>query len=55
MAHDRVGMEVLKEMADLLKHPTEHLYGMANPWFESANEAGIGTSDLANIELVEIG
>ncbi len=54
LAHDKVGYDLLLKYCAEKGSPTEYLIGMAEPWFKTCGEAGIGANDMSNIELVEI-
>jgi hypothetical protein len=54
LAHDTIGYQMLLKLAEGKGNPTEHLTGMAMPWFKTCSQAGIGTNDMNNIELVEV-
>lgn len=54
LAHDKVGYDLLLKYCDEKGSPTEYLKGMAEPWFKTCGEAGIGTNDMGNIELLEV-
>jgi hypothetical protein len=54
LAHDKVGYDMLLKYCDEKGNSTEYLKGMAEPWFKTCGEAGIGANDMSNIELVEV-
>ena len=54
LAHDTVGLQILTKMAEEKGNSTESIMGMASPWMKTAAEAGLGTSDMNQIEIVEI-
>jgi hypothetical protein len=54
LAHDLIGYQMLLKLAEEKGNPTKHLTGMAEPWFKTCGEAGIGANEMNNIELVEI-
>ena len=54
LAHDRVGLDELVRLAEANGNSTTAILGMAEPWLATAAEAGLGTSDLEQIEVVEV-
>jgi hypothetical protein len=54
LAHDTVGYQMLLKLAEEKGSPTEYIAGMAEPWFKSCGDAGLGANDLDQIELLEI-
>ena len=54
LAHDTVGLQVLKQLiTDQGDDPTS-IEQMAAPWFENASQAGLGANDEKNIKQVEV-
>ena len=54
LAHDLVGLELLKKLAEQKGSPMDGILGMAERWIETAGQAGLGAGDLKDIELVRV-
>ena len=54
LAADTVGWQMLQKMCEEKGESTTGLIGMAEPWFKSCGEAGLGANTLENIDLVEM-
>jgi hypothetical protein len=54
LAHDLVGLELLKKLAEQKGSPMDGILGMAERWIETAGQAGLGAGDLKDIELVQV-
>jgi hypothetical protein len=53
VAHDAVGLEMLVETMASAGHNVAGAVDLATPWLASSAELGLGTNDLANIDLVD--
>lgn len=54
LAADTVGWEMLQKLCEEKGSPTKGLIGMAEPWFKTCGEAGLGANDMNSIELFEV-
>jgi len=54
LAQDRVALDMLVKMAETMNADSSYMTGLASRWMGGAKEAGLGTDDLAEIELVEL-
>ena len=53
LAHDTVGLQILCQMAEEKGNSTSAIVGMSEAWLKSMTEAGLGASDLNQIDLQE--
>jgi hypothetical protein len=54
LAHDRIGMDIFKQLkADKGQDATSQ-EGMSAGWFANAGTVGLGAGDIQNIRLEEI-
>lgn len=54
LAMDRIGLDILVEMAEEKGNSTTGIVGMCNTWLDTCDAAGIGTCQHDNIELMEV-
>jgi hypothetical protein len=54
LAHDTVGLQILTRLAEEKGSETSGILGMSDFWFKTSAKAGLGASDMADIDLVEI-
>jgi hypothetical protein len=54
LAHDTVGLQMLKQLITDTGDDPASIEGMAAPWIENAGKLGLGANDDKNIKLVKV-